>query len=311
MPGDDRKGESAASRQIEIVTHALRVLLQEIVDYAGLFPPAGLEMRAAVANYADYRAGPDAWALGRFVVPLNRMDELMSVRGALATASGDEWCLSALVNGNVATELAKVQAFNGRAVGAARIDAIELKLDQPEEIATAGRAVQGECNTFVEVPVRKDPATLVQAIAEAGLNAKIRTGGTTADSFPTAAEVTRFMRRCSEAGVAFKATAGLHHPLRGSYRLTYANDAACSTMFGFLNVFLAAAALREGARDGEIHAILECDAQFATFEDAGVKLPSRYVSAANLGLTRQQFAIAFGSCSFAEPMDEMRELGLR
>ena len=47
-----------------------------VVDYAGLFPPAGLDMRAAVGNYARYAAGPWAWALGRFIVPVSRLEEL-------------------------------------------------------------------------------------------------------------------------------------------------------------------------------------------------------------------------------------------
>jgi hypothetical protein len=49
-----------------------RALMHGIVDYAGLFPPASLDMPKTVANYARYRSGEDRWALGRLVVPLKR-----------------------------------------------------------------------------------------------------------------------------------------------------------------------------------------------------------------------------------------------
>src|SRR5712671_6218049 len=48
---------------------ALHVLLNGLIDYAGLFPPASLDLPTAMRNYATYRAGEHAWMLGRFVVP--------------------------------------------------------------------------------------------------------------------------------------------------------------------------------------------------------------------------------------------------
>ena len=57
------------------MTQSLDILLAQIVDYAGLFPPADLPMDQAVANYAAYRQDPGAWMLGRFVVPVARLDE--------------------------------------------------------------------------------------------------------------------------------------------------------------------------------------------------------------------------------------------
>ncbi len=294
------------------MTHALRVLLQGIVDYAGLFPPAGLDIHTAAANYAEYRSSPDAWALGRFVVPLGRVDELLRLRQSLGRSStrNDEWRLSALVGGDITSELQRVRAFNAMAGDLATIDALEVKAETTATVAGIARAVSGDIETFIEVPVGEDPAPLVGAIATAGLKAKIRTGGTSAEAFPSSEDVIRFMRRCFEEGVAFKATAGLHHPLRGSYRLTYDDGAPCATMFGFLNVFLAAAALREGAADDEVRSVLECDVSFATFDSDGVTVLGRLIPSGALQLTRERLANAFGSCSFTEPMNELRALGL-
>ena len=57
----------------------LRILLRGLIDYAGLFPPASLDMADAVRNYAAYREGEHAWALGRFVVPAARLEEFERV----------------------------------------------------------------------------------------------------------------------------------------------------------------------------------------------------------------------------------------
>ncbi len=54
---------------------SVRALLSEIVDYAGLFPPSQLSMSEAVSNYATYKNSNHSWMLGRFVVPVNRLDE--------------------------------------------------------------------------------------------------------------------------------------------------------------------------------------------------------------------------------------------
>jgi hypothetical protein len=54
---------------------SIEILLDGILDYAGLFPPADLEMSQAVARYNDYRNGPDSWMLGRFICPVARLSE--------------------------------------------------------------------------------------------------------------------------------------------------------------------------------------------------------------------------------------------
>ena len=82
-------------------------------------------------------------------------------------------------------------------------------------------------------------------LSAAGARAKVRTGGVTEGAFPASHALARFIQSCADAGVPFKATAGLHHPLRGEYRLTYEPGSPHGMMFGFLNVFLAAAFARD------------------------------------------------------------------
>ena len=144
-----------------------------------------------------------------------------------------------------------------------------------------------------------------------GLRAKIRSGGITADAFPAIANVAEFIRACREKGIAFKATAGLHHPLRCVKPLTYEPNAATGTMHGFVNVFLAAALVQGGmnAADGA-QLLEERDPKAFVFNDQGAAWRDRRAGLAALATTRSTFALSFGSCSFEEPIGELKELGL-
>lgn len=290
--------------------NALRPLLSGIVDYAGLFPPAALDMAAAVRNYASYQRDRDAWMLGRFVVPVARLGELTTQLDAIEPQPVAEWPLSALLGDDIEGDLAAVRAFNDREAGRARVDSLEGRLSTPEAIGRAGDLAAGAFLLFVEIPVDRDPAPLVDASAAAGINAKVRTGGVTADAFPRASDIVRFMRRCVERRVPFKATAGLHHPLRAEYRLTYADDAPRGTMYGYLNIFLAAALLPE-LSDAEAVALLEerDPAAIVVTRDA-ISWRGRELRSDQAGAARETIASSFGSCSFREPVDELRALSL-
>ena len=246
-----------------MIAASLRALLEGLVDYAGLFPPAALSMQDAVRNYARYREEEYAWALGRFVVPADRVAEVP-----------DEFPLSIL-----------------------GVD--EVKAVTTEDVDRIARDANGR-TVYVEIA----DVALLDAIARCGLRAKIRTGGVTADAFPPIGDVATFLRACKTAGAAFKATAGLHHPLRCLKPLTYAPDAPTGTMHGFLNVFLAAAMLEHA--DG---ILAEVDPRAFAFNDEGAWWRGEHVSTEELRTMRRDFATSFGSCSFEEPISDLRGLG--
>ena len=163
---------------------------------------------------------------------------------------------------------------------------------------------------FVEMPLTPDPAPLVAELARRGARAKVRTGGVTPESIPSPAELARFLARAVAAGVAFKATAGLHHPLRGEHPLTYAADSPRAVMHGFLNVFLATAFTSEATEADAVAVLEEMDPVAFRFGPRGVRWRDRHLTTPRLQLMREQRALAFGSCSFREPIDELRTLHL-
>ena len=292
---------------------AFRSLLAGSIDYAGLFPPAGLGMPEAVRGYAEYRAGPDAWALGRFVVPSARLAELERDAEAVAPRDPAEpWRLSALLGSDPVTDLRAIGEFNCRhaATGATALsaDVVEARADSVGAIDRLLAVRPRWAQAYVEIPIDADPAPLVAAIARHGARAKVRTGGVTPEVFPTTADLLRFLRACTAARVPFKATAGLHHPLRAEYRLTYAPDSVRGSMFGFLNVFLTAAFLRRGLGDAEALELLEERSPEAVrFSADGVEWRGHRIDRAAVDEARTAGIVAFGSCSFTEPVGESRE----
>ena len=83
----------------------------------------------------------------------------------------------------------------------------------------------------------------VPAAPRAGF--KLRTGGVTADAFPSPKQISLALRLCEAQGVPLKCTAGLHHPVR-SFR-----EEVGTNMHGFLNVFVAGVLLGAGALEGD------------------------------------------------------------
>jgi len=217
---------------------SLDAMLAGLIDYAGLFPPAGLDMRTAVANYAKYLAGPYARALGRFVLPVSGFAEfeqaLRNVRPI------EPWGISALVGANYEAEMAAIDQFNERNAQAAHADVIEVKATTPDEISRIRAFVRGSITPYFEIRPY-DCTEMLQTISHIRGRAKIRTGGVTADAFPPADVVAGFLMECAKHNVPFKATAGLHHPYRCQKPLTYEPGAPTGQMHGFLNVFVLAA----------------------------------------------------------------------
>jgi hypothetical protein len=295
---------------------SVQALTSELIDYAGLFPPAELSMRRAVESYADYVAGPDSSSLGRFILPSSRMEEFETEAKIFLPRSKNvaPWRISALVSGDVTGTAQRLLKFNcehwtGSELGHAVVDAIEMKIGQPDEIRAESAGIPPSFVGYFEVPLDDNLDRAIAEVRRAGARAKVRTGGVTANAFLSAAQVLRFLRTSFAAGVSFKATAGLHHPVRSAYPFTYEPDSERGMMFGFLNVFLAAALLRGGADDESVLALLgETDGASFHFSDAGLNWRERFISTAEITETRRSFAISFGSCSFREPVDELKQL---
>ena len=319
---------------------ALRAFLAGLVDYAGLFPPAALALEPALDLYGRYRTGPDAWMLGRFLVPAARLGDADPL---VETVAGEAPVAFSVLGGRVSgppprdaagsflasTEalVASARAFEARHHGRATVDAFEVRTApalarDADALAGALGALRldgptGPARMAVEVPYMDAPDAAepaAHAVAEAnrkvgeahgrlGRSAfavKFRCGG---EGVPSPEALARALTAARRAGVAFKATAGLHHPLRHT-------DAAGDAAHGFVNVF-------GGAVLAHVHSLAADDlAEILDSRDAsewrlGDTLAWRRLEARpdQVAGARESVATAYGSCSFDEPRDDLRALG--
>lgn len=297
---------------------SLRPYLSGLIDYAGLFPPAKLDMQTAVRNYAEYRASGDRDLLGRFVLPSSRLGEFSEAAGALLDRGDGSvpWSLSVLVADNAPEARRAVLEFNSSHLdssdaGHALCDAIELRAADEQQIVDAAKIFPQPLCCFFEISPEPGFERTLKVIATVRSTAKIRTGGVTPEAFPSPRALVRFIAGCHHAGVRFKATAGLHHALCGTYPFTYDPDSPRGMMYGFVNLFLASAFIRKGISEGDACLILEESSIDAfSFRESGVSWRKNDLTPENLRTARSELFLSFGSCSFREPVDEVRALGL-
>jgi hypothetical protein len=284
-----------------------RSLLTGILDYAGTFPPAGLSLAESMANYAQVRSGPEGWLLGRLIVPsasLAEFDELAASQRLV-----DE--VSVVLGAQPATQLPQVLQFIDRRQAKYRIASLEFPPLSPSAIGDLSTSVPDTIEAFFEVPIDSDLEARINAIAASGALAKVRTGGIATGAFPSPEGLVRFLETCSSASVAFKATAGLHHAVRGCYALTYEPESKMETMHGFLNVCIAAAIVHTGGRSLEaVTALRETFAAMFEFRSEGIVWRKQAIAVADLAASHRLFFRSFGSCSVREPIDELAKLRL-
>ena len=298
---------------------AAAVLLRDLIDYAGLFPPASLAMAPSVANYDAYLLSGWNWVLGRLIIPVARLGEFEKAFAGLPTrepgTAFTNWRLSALLGSDVTADVICIREFNARmasssSVRKALVESVEGKVASAEEVTRLSRIIPVELAAYFEVPM-SSCSECVAAVAGCGRRAKVRTGGETADKFPAPESVIEFMWQCAAAKVPFKATAGLHHPLRSVHRFTYQPESPSGIMHGFINVFMAAAFLRAGMEAKlAVHLLEEQSAGAFHFDLDGIGWRQHRLSRQEIAAARRAFAVSFGSCSFTEPIDDLRSLHL-
>jgi hypothetical protein len=287
-----------------------------LVDYAGLFPPAALPMKTSVDNFDGYRRIEHAWMLNRFVVSVARFDTFRSAFEQLPGLSEREapWKLSAIVGVDAELDIAAIVDFNRHTFPRGKvavIESLEMKATDPGTIRRLADMVPKEFESYFEIPFSGMTEDFIRAIAEVGSSAKLRAGGDNAQMYPSCRDVARFLVACASAGVPFKASAGLHHALRSIHRYTYAPDSPSGAMHGFLNLFVAAAFARQGMNaEGVENVLAEQAGEAFRFENTGIGWHNDRITNEELTAARKSFCLSFGSCSFDEPIDDLRVLGL-
>jgi hypothetical protein len=299
---------------------SLRALLDQAIDYAGMFPPCGLALEPALGNQASYVRSPEAWMLNGFVLQVEQFDATTQFLSEFDThhplrvaalgpkTTNADVFLDALYNAYAAIRL-----FSRYNTDLVAISHLEMFLPDDVDSVSLQEAsgIVGELPVFWEAPPERAEQT-IELIAGhksdkeiATFGYKLRTGGVTADAFPSSAQIARALVNPATHRLPIKFTAGLHHPIR-QYR-----DEVKTKMHGFLNVLGAAVLAAEHQWDADQTVMMlededprwfSCTGDFFAWHDWKIGVERLQY--------RRKFVRSFGSCSFDEPRDDLRALNL-
>lgn len=295
--------QSARNREEMTPTKTLiETLIEGLFDYAGLYPPASLSLLSAMNNYLEYSRSQHASVLGRFIINLDRLDELRLVMAD----SFEKITLSVIATGDVDPDALAEQVRT-----APNINAVEIKCNNVEDVTRMASRIPRPLTTYFEVPMNSDGRAALQAISAAGARAKIRMGGVVPGAIPSIPEVAETLRELAQLRLPFKATAGLHHPVRSNRPLTYQPQGPSGTMHGFINLACAAAILFFGGDLRIAQSALEEQHPTAwTITADALRWRDLNWTTDQLATLRREFLISIGSCSFEEPIHDLQSLGV-
>lgn len=292
----------------------LTTLLEGVIDYAGLFPPAKLDIPSAVEEYLDLRRGDDSWIVSRFAVPAGRLADLgaelekheleeVLPLTVIGTSSSDRHHWKAALDHDVAGMKAFADRFGDRGY----IESYEVRIPHNSMVDEAIRLLDAVQigDLFLELPWEDGLDEAVAALAGCEhVFAKARTGGADKSAFPTNEQLAFFLQHCVQLDLPFKLTAGLHHPL------PVLDPVTGGRMHGFLNVLGAVAlAYQEDLTVGEIARILALEDPSAfRFSGEGMICNGIEIESDVLAECRELF-LCFGSCSVSEPLGDLESAG--
>lgn len=326
------------------MTASIKAFMREIIDYAGLFPPANLSLDTSLQKYSKYRKHEDSWMLARYIIPAGRLDELKPYAETLFAEAESPFVFSILGKrtetiSDYKEHLKDIEAalkrFHDHHGDFVQTDVLEMKL--PREAVFANDAdlltnIYQETNRhFGDVSEFPDDVYFEgifdknwekeigiileslnhynsESLSNNGIKAgfKLRCGGVEASMFPSIEQVAVTLNKVRKQNLALKCTAGLHHPIR------HYDHSVKTKMHGFFNVF-------GGAMLGYAHdfsdnkmqnVIKEEDSEHFSFTDSGFRWKDYEVTTKEIEELREVALISFGSCSFDEPREDLQQLGL-
>lgn len=316
------------------MTQSLYTLLYKIIDYAGMFPPASLELAEAFNNFENYTVGEYSWLLNRFIIPVSQLNDFVKLyQQSESKKISLSYLLSKIDNKKeffltFENELKVLQNFE-KLFPLFSDDSAYFELNCPREVMAESkqslkkfvedtiRAIANTRNTpynvFYEFPVIEFDETIfkyfVEYLATENLNGypayfKLRAGGTLREHFPSSETIAKILLTLKEFGVGFKATAGLHHPFK------YFDSKLETKVHGFLNLFCSSVLVYNYPLDFYALYILleEASREDFIFSENSINYKDLEINTDLIAKARKEFAFSYGSCSFTEPVDDLKKL---
>ncbi len=267
-------------------------LLAGLVDDAALFPPGNAPMPVALAEHARFRQAPWSAAIGPFLCPASRIDELVALLPA------DQDIRVALVNDVTDAAALHARSAAQRMTALAWLETRHDRLgEDPDAVAGGSGRMAGAPFAYLEVPRTGFDAALDLVGDRLSFQAaKFRTGGVTPEAFPSERELAAFLVACAARDVPFKLTAGLHHAVRST------TDEGFEA-HGLLNVLVATRVAQTGGSVDDVAVPLALRSA-----DPLVGFVQHWDEGTRTGV-RDAFR-SFGCCGVTDPLGDLAALGL-
>lgn len=290
------------------MSKSFRELMAGIIDYAGLFPPAELSLEKALKNYINYIKSSDNWMLSKFIIPAGLLYQVTE----LLVEVDDKLRFSVIIS-NSEKDLENIIHLKNSLKG---IDVLSLEIKPQvmlENLINKFDFIRSNINKniqiFVESNVNPDYDLIEKLTMFKNENIyigyKLRTGGVTQESFPSVDLVASVIKSCAENKIPFKATAGLHHPF------THFNTTVNIKMYGFINVFTAGIfAMKYNLNATELMNIIQDENPNNFIFKDNLVWKNYEISSDEISEIRRNYFTTFGSCSFDEPREDLRNLKL-
>jgi len=310
---------------------SLKELMSGLIDYAGLFPPASLPIDKAIAEYLFYKKSEYKDIVSRFVVPVSSVENLKLICKEHNVKNISLSVILPEMGFDENNEKAIYQAIdnlsnNIKSNNFIEVSSFEIKLpknltaETKDDITQLSKKIISQINLlnessriFFEPYVLDDNwknnidiACDIISVNKDKSGFKLRTGGVTKDAFPHTDILAYSIKKCSDLKIKFKATAGLHHPLR------HYNSSVKTKMHGFFNVFigfLIAGKYNPGLEVLKRIINSESPEKF-NFTDDFITYGNYALSLKDIKKIKESFMLSYGSCSIDEPIDDLKTLNL-
>ena len=315
-------------------TPSLASFMDGLIDYAGLFPPAKLNLHDTLVNMLRGQKFTEFWMISSLVLPVNQLDNLISTLVDLgetdaffpisfvASRAESETVFFDTLN----TDIKRIKEFfelhpnfSAKAFEIALPPSI-CHSENRDNLSlfvkdTASILIEAKLNPFIEVSAGEHWLSsmhiAVTAIAEINKNSaekasfKIRCGGIKPEMMPPSENVAHTILYCKEKGISLKATAGLHHPLK------HFNDDLGGLMHGFINVFGSAilAKVNDFSFETLVQMLNDEKPDSFIFSENTLSWKNYSVTSEEIKKYRS-FITSYGSCSFDEPIEDLQTLKL-
>jgi hypothetical protein len=269
---------------------ALPLVVQKLCDDAAVFPPGLAPLPEAVTAHWQHSTSWFGGMMGPLVLPVSSLASFQAIEQpvplCLTFPDGLDLLPGALREADGRSDLRALEI------------AVPAGLPIADLVPRIGKALNGRSvDVAVEVPRDARRDSVLEALAGTPYRAKFRTGGVRAELYPSEDELAAAVLAAVRAGVAFKATAGLHHAVRNT------DPETGFEQHGFLNLLLAADAAAAGAGQTDLVQLL------AERDGARVAAQVDALGVERTAAARRLFT-SFGTCSITDPLRDLIRLGL-